>query len=187
MSGQFSVAAVNAVVVDAQDHRQIEKILHRQFVLSVEALESLGGVKVDGVVINVGDRLTSATEDLRRQVDEAITEHEERQRSKLVRPDWLPVSPTVLEVPQGADLVTKTLTHANFLKARWQEWLNTEKHRVRRSRSPVTGETPYIMPSALSQLVVRALPIDLGAGHIVIPLQQSLSEGATSEGCAGSR
>lgn len=173
MNGPSSVDAVNAVVVPVEDIPRIEAALHRQMVIAVDPEDLPDGLSGDRprLVQDVIDVLDSATGDLQRDILDAIAAHEKAKRTTLVRPEWVRRQPTET-VALAMDSAHPTLAHANLVKARWQEWLDTEKQRVRRSRSPRTGETPYIMPAELSMPAVRPLPAALGAGDMAVPTQQ---------------
>jgi hypothetical protein len=169
MTGPSSVEAVNAVVLDADECARVEGILHRQVVVGrvedmPEGLPARSVRSVDDVV----EALRAATDELRQEIVAAIASHDKRNRTRLVRPDWVCRQPGELGA-LPTDLARRTLAQANLVKARWQEWLDAEKQRLRRSRSPRTGESPYIMPAELSMLNARPLPPSLGVDDLVVP------------------
>lgn len=181
MTGPSSVDAVNAVVADVDDLPTITAVLHRQVVVGAGGAvpEELSGDHILSTD-DVAAALDAATSDLQQEILAAISAHEDRKRTRLVRPDWVRRPPTELgAVP--TDLVRSTLAHANLLKARWQEWLDTEKQRLRRSRNPRTGETPHIMPEELSMPAVRPLPPALDVGDLAVPTQQAALAVAVEE------
>lgn len=163
--------AVNAVVVAINEIPTIEAVLHRQMLagndddlpqeLSIEGLRS---------VEDIAEDLRSATDALQQEIVAAISSYEKRKRTELVRPHWAPRHPADLDTAPS-DLVGRTLADANLIKARWQEWLDTEMQRVRRSRHPRTGDSPYVMPAELSMPTIRSLPPTLGSGDLVVPTQ----------------
>ncbi|MCH8611541.1 hypothetical protein [Arsenicicoccus dermatophilus] len=134
-----------------------------------------GALLPDGVpavpVTALAERLREATHDLESRTVAAIDEYEERvKRRGLVRPVGarleVPLEPAARDSTAGA-----TLTYAILVRARWQEWIEAERNRLRRICHPKTGATPYVMPPELSHPEFRAFPPQVYDGTVLVPSQ----------------
>lgn len=106
--------------------------------------------------------LLSETERQQQRISEAIMAHGRKTHNKnLVQPSY-PKAPVPNEFELDAeDPICRTLGTANYLKSVWNSWIATEHQRVRRSTSPRTGETPWMMPADMSSTTIDELPVSL--------------------------
>lgn len=73
-------------------------------------------------------------------------------------PKYLPVPKLV--VAEHDEPRLRALAIADYICAAWTAWLFTDEQRLRRTVSPRTKETPWIMPAELNSPIIAALPAE---------------------------
>lgn len=112
-----------------------------------------------------------ATEDLYDQVADAIAAYGKKTRNKsLVTPPR--PQPCGYTEPAEDTAPGRALATANYLARLWQNWLTVEEERRRRTVSPRTEATPWIMPPDLNSATTAELP-DAVAAFEPVPVRAS--------------
>lgn len=109
-----------------------------------------------------------ATSDLYDLVVAAIAAHKKRTRTTVVtpsRPEDREYVPPTEDVP-----ALRALATANYLAWLWRGWLVVEEERRRRTVSPRTQESPWMMPPELGSTDGRELPESVTAAFPPIPV-----------------
>lgn len=110
----------------------------------------------NAVQIDVFDELLELTAAHQARIRQAIADYSVRKRAKLVAPRFPPVPEPA--IASSDEPRFRALIAADNIGAVWTAWLNTEEQRVRRTASPKTGESPWIMPHDLNSPTVEVLP-----------------------------
>lgn len=115
------------------------------------------------------DRFADATQRLYDDVVAAITAYGKRTRSpNLVTPPR-PEPRTYIEPPEDI-APARALATANYLSRLWRDWLQIEEERRRRTVTPRTGETPWMMPPELNSPAVAEIPSAVSERFAPVPL-----------------
>lgn len=159
-SGDNLVRNTNAVVL-RQDDPEFGAKIHaltadRSVVLTDGSEAPIAFAHAVG--IEVFDDLVRRTASLQERIGAAVAEYAGRKRVSLVAPRFLPVP--ALAAPVEDEPRYRALAAADYIGLVWAAWLFTEDQRARRTVSPRTQETPWIMPDELNSPVVAALPAE---------------------------
>lgn len=157
-TGDNFVRNTNAVVIAHDDPEYRAKV--RALTIGHSVVLTEGSTRelpfTHAVGVDVFEYLIEATARLQDHIAAAITEYAERKNATLVVPKYLPVPELVIVEPDEPRF--RALATANYLVAVWTAWLFTEEQRQRRTISPRTQETPWIMPAELNSPIIAALP-----------------------------
>ncbi|MGW6698242.1 hypothetical protein [Nocardia sp. NPDC055049] len=93
---------------------------------------------------------------------EATTNYSRREKTKLICPQFAPVA--ALAAPEADEPRFRALAVANYVCAMWTAWLSAEEQRVRRTVSPKTGNSPWIMTPDLSSRTIAEFPTGFAEG-----------------------
>lgn len=166
----------NAVGIDlASDPRGLEKVrsLTRCCVVLATEASDLECLPIQGEPLTVADigALVAATEAHQHAIVEAVSAYKRRTRSANLKEPAFPKSPSAADLAQSDDSpARRTLSTANYAARAWSAWLKTDEERRRRTARPRTGETPWMMPDALSDPELAPIPPTLSARFHEQPL-----------------
>lgn len=152
------VRNTNAVVIQHDDPEydtKVRSLTAGRCVVLTHGTEPLPRF-LHAVHIDVFDDLLERTAAHQARIRQAIADYSARNRTKLVAPRFLP-NP-VPAAPGSDEPRFRALTVADYVGAVWTAWLFTEEQRVRRTVSPKTGESPWVMPHELNSPTVADLP-----------------------------
>lgn len=154
------VRNTNAVVIQHDDpdyERKVRSLTADHAVVLTDGteppLEFAHAVRID-----VFDDLIERTAVHQERISAAIDDYARRKRAKLVAPRFLPV-PELAE-PEQDEPQYRALAAANYVGAVWAAWLFTDEQRHRRTVTPKTQVTPWIMPSELNSDAVATFPAE---------------------------
>lgn len=152
------VEHTNAVVIQRDDPEadtKLDALLTERIVL----LTDKSHYTTDRPVLTMAalDRLQDETLALHGDIKVAVRKYAAQTRNKnLTVPDE-PAARTP-ETPAANTAQTRALAAANHLRRVWRDWLDMEQERQRRTVSPRTKESPWMMPSGLDMTTMRDLP-----------------------------
>jgi hypothetical protein len=106
--------------------------------------------------VGVFDELMELTAAHQERICQAIRAYSQRNRAKLVLPKFLP-TPILAAAERDAPQF-RALAVANYVGAVWETWLFTDEQRHRRTVTPRSGKTPWIMPPELNSPTIAAFP-----------------------------
>jgi len=99
--------------------------------------------------VAVFDGFADETAARQEQIVQIVTEYAERTKNtNLVIPEFPATRPT-LRTDDRDEPQYRALSVANYVKAVWSAWLDTDEQRSRRTAHPRTGKSPWIMPEPL--------------------------------------
>lgn len=159
---------VNAVVMNVDDPDTTQKFvsLTQDRILLLTDGSSLEGLPFEGDPIGAGDleRLLDEVSDHQAAILAAIADYRRRTKSKsLVDPKFTSRPSRDLFVPSDDTPSGRALALANFAKAIWTAWLQTDLERIKRTVQPKTGLTPWIMPAEASDQATSDFPPEFNA------------------------
>lgn len=161
LTTQADVSAVqhtNAVVLYHDDLRYMDKLYALTGARIVVLTGGSDAQELFAQPVTVGDLggIITATGLRQQRIEEAIHAYAAKTGSKNL---VVPLFPSVPEPPAGAaEPQLRALSTANYVAAVWCAWLLTEEQRLRRTREPKTGDTPWIMPEDLNAPIVETFP-----------------------------
>ncbi|MDO3648746.1 hypothetical protein [Nocardia mangyaensis] len=154
------VRNTNAVVLQHDDpdyEKKIRSLTADHSVVLTDGTESPLEF-AHAVRIDLFDDLIARTAAHQERISAAIVDYARRKRAKLVVPRFLPVPE--LATPERDEPQDRALAAANYVCEVWAAWLFTDEQRHRRTVTPKTQETPWIMPAELNSPTVAALPAE---------------------------
>ncbi|GAA5042043.1 hypothetical protein [Nocardia callitridis] len=110
------------------------------------------------VQADVFDELIELTATHQKRISQAVEDYSHRKRAKLVSPVFRPVPE--LAAPECDEPRFRALSLANYIGEVWAAWLFTDEQRRRRTVTPKTGESPWIMPEELNDPAVATFPTE---------------------------
>ncbi|MGW5454756.1 hypothetical protein [Nocardia sp. NPDC003979] len=154
------VRNTNAVVIPHDDPDHDKKVRSLTWGRAVVLTEGTDPPLVfsHALRIEAFDDLIRQTADQQERICAAITDYSRRKRTKLVVPSFLPVPE--IGTPERDEPQCRALWVADYIGAVWSAWLFTEEQRVRRTTSPKSRETPWIMPADLNSPTIADFPVD---------------------------
>ncbi|MFC4127222.1 hypothetical protein [Nocardia rhizosphaerae] len=158
-----TVGHTNAVVLADDDPGYVTKVRSlatgRSVILTSGSEPPLPFVTVNHV--DVFDELIALTRRYQERIGAAVQEYAGRTRGKLVTPRFLP-EPELAQ-PEGDEPRYRALAVADFAAAVWSAWLFTDEQRLRRTVSPKTQVTPWIMPPDLNDAAITDFPAEFAS------------------------
>ncbi|MEV0342213.1 hypothetical protein AB0H49_24620 [Nocardia sp. NPDC050713] len=154
------VRNTNAVVIRHDDPDYLDKVRSLTRERSVVLTDGTEPpvTFAHAVRIDAFDDLIEQTTRRQESICAAISDYARRKRTELVVPRFLPVP--ALTTLERNEPQLRALSVANYIGAVWTAWLFTEDQRLRRTVSPRTQETPWIMPAELNSPTIAVLPAD---------------------------
>lgn len=159
----------NAVRSDAaEDLLAMDKVrwLTQDCVVLLTEGSTLDGLPVEGLCLTLDDveGLVSETEVRQRAIVSSVRDYKRRTNSGSLKEPTFTASPHASDFPPpDTTAVQRTLAAANFVSRAWTVWLETEEERRRRTVSPRTGVSPWMMPDELNSPHIAPLPPLLSA------------------------
>lgn len=168
-----TVQHTNAVVLDHADDRYDKKLYALTADRIVVLTDGSDAQELFAQPVTIGalDEIITAAAVRQRRIEEAISAYAAKTKSKNLVIPMFPSAPE-LPVAGGAEPQLRALSTANYVSAVWRVWLLTEEQRVRRTREPKTGDTPWIMPADLNAPDIEPFPAAFTAGVKPEPLRQ---------------
>ncbi|MEV0031069.1 hypothetical protein [Nocardia sp. NPDC050793] len=159
-TGNNFVRNTNAVVIRHDDPDYIKKVRSLTAERSVVLTDGTEPPVTFAHAVRIGafDALIEQTSQYQERICTAISDYASRKRTELVVPRFLPVPS--LTTPEQDEPQFRALSVANYIGSVWAAWLFTEEQRLRRTVSPRTQETPWIMPADLNSPTIAVLPAE---------------------------
>ena len=161
---RLRAAHTNAVKInvesDAMAMEKVRSLTARCAVLATEG-SSLDGLPLEGCRITLRDieGLIAETEERQQAILAGVKGYKRRIRSKSIKEPEFPPSPQAPYLASSdSTAIQRALTTANFVAEVWSGWLRTEEERRRRTVSPRTRLSPWMMPIELNSPEIAELP-----------------------------
>lgn len=156
--GTTLVGNTNAVVIphtDPDHDRKVRALTADRAVVLTEGTESPIPF-AQTTPIAVFDELIEQTAAHQERICQAIEDYARLHRAKLVAPKFRPVP--VQAAPAEDAPPFRALAAADYVGAVWAAWLFTDEQRHRRTVTPKSGTTPWIMPEELNSPAIALFP-----------------------------